>query len=603
MHKKGIIFLLVSVLIIALVFQFIRSDSIIKVAKNLNDIENIIKPSKINIPDHISKEKFLVIYDADENSSINVKNNVVNVLNYMKKEVVSTELKKYEYDSNYDCIVLTFESMNKIKDLSQLMDYIHNGKSLIFMERPLEDEAFKEIYSSLGIANYNDLEETKGIKLLSNVLFGAKGFESNEEVIENSSLQVKLKEDSKVYITTYDDIPLLWETNYGSGKIIYFNGTITNEKLNTGLIGGILSLSKNNFIYPIINSKMVNIDDFPSPVPQGIDEKIYEEYQRNIAQFYREVWWSDMLKAAHDYNVKYTGYIIETYNDKIEGPFIQDNSNAKNDLLIYGRELLKSGGEIGIHGYNHQALALEGQVKQDLGYNIWKNKEDMTKALEAVNDYGHSVFPYYKFKAFVPPSNILSPQGRDAVKEGLKNLKIISGLYTNDYLGDSYEQEFEVRDDGIIEFPRITSGYFKTDEEMWAIYNGINLFGVFSHFVHPDDILDYHRNKGKTWSQLYEEFSGILKEVHEKYWWLNANTASKAGINLVKYTESDPYIEYKENEIKIYCDNFRTNMYFILRSNNKIKSHNNCKVYHIDENVYLINMINNKALIKLENEG
>ncbi len=66
--------------------------------------------------------------------------------------------------------------------------------------------------------------------------------------------------------------------------------------------------------------------------------------------------------------------------------------------------------------------------------------------------------------------------------------------------GIIYDQEFEVADDGIIEFPRLSAGYSKNDESLWNIYNGLNMYGLFAHFIHPDDVLDPERNEGKSWT-------------------------------------------------------------------------------------------------------
>ena len=51
-------------------------------------------------------------------------------------------------------------------------------------------------------------------------------------------------------------------------------------------------------------------------------------------------------------------------------------------------------------------------------------------------------------------------------------------------------RNFEVADDGIIEFPRITAVM-----KIMMTRNGIfimvlNLYGLFAHFVHPDDVFD-----------------------------------------------------------------------------------------------------------------
>ncbi|PAB57750.1 DUF2194 domain-containing protein [Anaeromicrobium sediminis] len=601
MYKKSIILILLGLIFTAGIFQITRLDIINKATKNVNVAKEIGDPIKINIPSHVNKEKFLIIYDEMESGSLKIRGHLNKILKkYMKKNIVEVSVNEHIEDFHYDTIIIALEYIDNIKNLENIMNFAQGGGTLIFMERPLDGENFNKIHESLGIVDHKGLLDIRGIKLKENILIGVKEFQSNEEFIENSSMDVILNDKSRVYATSYDDIPLLWSNNYGHGKIIVFNGTITNEKLNTGLMAGIISLSREDFIYPIINCKLVHIDDFPAPVPEGINDKIYKEYARTIPQFYREIWWGDMLKFSKKYNIKYTSYIIETYNDRVREPFSQDDPKAKNYLLIYGREVLKHGGEIGIHGYNHQSLAPEGYIKEDLGYNPWDSEETMVGAVKEVINYGHSVFPHYTFRTYVPPSNILSPEGRRAIKKGMPHLKIISGLYLKNYTGDVYEQEFEISEDGIIEFPRLTYGYTKRADELWTIYNGVSLFGVFSHFIHPDDILDTHRSDGKSWSELSKEFEEIQEEIYKKYGWLRANTTSEAGINLIKYEEADPYIKYGENEIEIYCNNFRPNMYFILRTNKAIKKFENCKVQNIDEGIYLIQLEDSKGTIYTE---
>ena len=224
-----------------------------------------------------------------------------------------------------------------------------------------------------------------------------------------------------------------------------------------------------------------------------------------------------------------------------------------------------------MHGYNHQPLVLEGFIKQELGYTPWASKEDMEESIKELLDFINGVFPNYKLGSYIPPSNILSEEGRAALVSGNKDLRVISSLYIGGLEGDEYVQEFEIAPDGIIEFPRLSSGYIKTDEMMWSIYNGINLFGIFSHFIHPDDILDPYRNQGNSWSVLSKELDSIFSEVSTNYPWLRSFTATPAGEELKKYLESAPHIEYFGNTINIYCENFRSDIYFILRSDSEIQ--------------------------------
>ena len=125
------------------------------------------------------------------------------------------------------------------------------------------------------------------------------------------------------------------------------------DKPNVGLLAGILSLTSDTYVYPTVGAKVFIIDDFPAPVPEGIFPRLYDEVHLTTADFYRNVWWPQMLANAKRYGFKYTGVVIETYGNQVKGPFAPMSDR-------YGRELLKSGGELGIHGYNHQPLARAG---------------------------------------------------------------------------------------------------------------------------------------------------------------------------------------------------------------------------------------------------
>ena len=56
----------------------------------------------------------------------------------------------------------------------------------------------------------------------------------------------------------------------------------------------------------------------------------------------------------------------------------------------------------------------------------------MEVSLEEVYNFSKRAYPFYKFRLYVPPSNILSPQGRKAIIKSLPDLKIISSIYDED---------------------------------------------------------------------------------------------------------------------------------------------------------------------------
>ncbi|MBC7332877.1 MAG: DUF2194 domain-containing protein [Actinobacteria bacterium] len=606
MYVKRFVTIIIAILLMALVFQAVRSLLVARLIKNRNEPEILPDPRSITVPDSARNEHFLIVFNGKEDNSLKITENLQKSLDYMKKQYSIYDVEKtplpQKYALNFDCVILTFERLDLLADhLKEYIDYVSGGGKILFLTRPVIDKSFKEISNLLGIKTFSEkLVNERGIKLLSDILIGAQGFKTRSESIKNSSIRLTLDNDSKIHLTCYDGNPLLWEREYGSGKFIVFNGTMLNEKLNRGMIPGIISLACGDFVYPVLNIKMLHIDDFPAPIPRRRDEKIYEEFGRSIPQFYQEVWWPDIVKLLKRYDLKISCFVIESYNNDVEPPFKKPDKFQTQNLLLYGKEVLGIGGEIGLHGYNHQPLVPSGYVKQDLNYTPWRGKDDMRASIKELISYIHSIFNNYTLRAYVPPSNILSPEGRAAVIEANPDLEIIASVYLPNLEGDVYSQEFEVSGDGIIEFPRLSAGYEKTDEIMWQIYNGANMPGVFAHFIHPDDILDERRNKGKSWTILYEEFSSILSEVDSKFGWLRSRTISEASAELVKFLEFKPNIEYSENEIKIYCENFREDSYCILRTSKDVTKSVNCNYVRISKSAYLITIKDAYCSLTLE---
>ncbi|QCH26558.1 DUF2194 domain-containing protein [Clostridium tyrobutyricum] len=584
--KKNITILIVIVSILAVFFQMLRSNSTLGFFKNNNASLGTGEYISAKIPSTVHKEKFTVIYDKTEDASNDIKNNVVKTLEYMKKDVNVEDIKNVDnLDISNEGVILTFEDLDKVKSLYILEKYVKNGGNLLLAERPVYQDSLINISNMLGISKINGMVNSNGFKLLSNVLIKGSGLNIDEKIISNSSLNLNLNKNSNILAISNENIPLIWSNSFGEGNVLIFNGSILGEKLSRGLIAGLIGKLIPNYIYPVMGTKLTYIDDFPAPVPDGYDEGIYKEYGINIANFYKKMWLPAILKGAKVYNLRYTGTIIEDYNNNTKPPFAS-RINNDNDFILFGNELLKDGGEMGIHGYNHQSLAFKGYIKQPLGYKPWNSVSDMEDAIRETVKYSKSVFKNYKLRVYVPPSNILSPQGREAILKSMPDLKIISSLYDSPY-PDSYSQEFEIKD-GVYELPRVSSGYNDDEDTIWSEYNTITSSGVFSHFIHPDDVLDSRRSEGKDWEGLLKSYNSLLSNINTNFKWLKPVTASEGAKIMKNYLDIEPFIQYKGNLINVYCKNFKSGCKFILRSNNVIHQNGGCTVSKIDEGVYLV---------------
>lgn len=105
--------------------------------------------------------------------------------------------------------------------------------------------------------------------------------------------------------------------------------------------------------------------------------------------------------------------------------------------------------------------------------------------------------------------------------------------------------------------PRFSSGFFCTETIMWQIYNGIAGYGYFSHFIHPDDIMDKERGQGKTWGYLSQSFEEIFHRMNTDYPVLKPVIQSDMTRDFMEIENLKIAYEMKENKVYVNIENFR----------------------------------------------
>lgn len=596
-RKVSIIVLFV--LLSGLILQLSRTQFVLKMVDNedLTSYKDEIIKANLEQPATVSDQiDYCIVYD---DTTTAFKNNAEQALSYMQKKTKSYDvyLGKVDY-AKCPRIILTTPYLKHLGSIDEIESYVYNGGQLFFMNVLDMDTHFKALYRKLGILDFHDYVKSKGVEMLSNVLIGTIGKIFLESEI-NVSLGITLQKNIDVLIQSTNGTPLLWKSNYGHGTFMVFNGTLLADKVSRGLFSGSISLMEPDYIYPIFNMKTYFIDDFPAPIAKGKNPIIYKEYKRDLPSFYQNIWWPNMLQIAKQNNIIYTGAIIESYNDRVQPPFENTDDKELSYLISFGRELIQSGGEIGFHGYNHQSLTLDKKIAKSFGYNVWKSTEDMKASIQEIQHYAKVAFPSYTVTSYVPPSNALSQEGRQILKEAWPDLTVISSLYSEDSTNRSYIQEFEIAQDGIIEMPRISSGYFQSESDDWAIANAITGLGIFSHFTHPDDVISEDRSRG-GWSDMYEEFKHYMEEINTTYPWLLAMTATEAALNQAMVLQSNIQIEQTPSKINGNIGQFYNDQYFILRTEKKIGQLKNCEVKKIDTNTYLVQAYNSTFEVALK---
>lgn len=617
-NKKEFIYVLAIILISAVFIQVARTGTL-EQEFSINQ-ESVKTALKTTASENIPKDyqKIIALYSKDHIGSKELRDNMEKILEMARLnfEMVDIDsegvLEKVNGAGKDDIIVIGTEKFGNTEYIGlqeALVSKVEGGTGAVFMVRSYQPGLDR----LCGMAKNGGYME----KTVFGIEFHQKFFPGLDEIsmgkddrkIAHSSLDVKLS-GSAMLIASAQGIPVLWTNDYGSGRVVYVNSTMLMDKANRGIMTQSIALSSDRFVYTIFNGKIVNIDDFPAPVKPGADDVIYENYHMNNNMFYRNIWWSSLYNMAKIYHMKYTGLVIGVYNLETKSPLPNINTAGVQDIKYFGRKLSEIGGELGIHGYNHNSLALNGQMEFDnYGYSPWESKAAMEEGLLKLKNsieamYGKDT----KIYTYVPPSNIISKDGKEAVKNVFPEIKVFAGLYTGTPERGVLYQEFGKDPDieGVYDFPRISAGYEYNKYVMWDIYSGIAHYGIVSHFIHPDDILDAERSSGRNWEDLEKGIDSMFGDIYRRFPSLRGMTTTQAFEEYVKNENMNVYVEYGRDYIRISHESMSPPAYHMIKvKNGSIRSIEGGKYSILDteRGLYLVEATSADVNIKIGYEN
>ncbi len=600
--KKEIWSVFIVTALLGVFFQINRMDALLYINPWQNHLEEGNFLQAVGSQQQ-NRENYLLIYDPADVQSVLTRHIVEKIIHEQKKSIQSVPFyQPVVIDSKCQGLVIATNKLKNLAAMTSIEQYVEQGGRAAIL-RNLQSELLpEEMVAQLGIASLGQEISVPGIQVTGDMFLGLQGFGFDSDIYTTAVTDVMLTSDAVPQVTSQEGHPIIWSHNSGQGKYIVCNSRERDDKNNYGIYTAILSQLKEDYIYPVMNMKLFFIDDFPSPVPEGNFERIYQETGLSTADFYRRLWWPEMLNNGEKYNVKYTGLIIENYGDQVKGPFMPlADVNARNSLIVYGRELLKAGGELGIHGYNHQSLAPAGYGQDSLGYATWESQADMEESLRELKRYISDAYPGYEIHAYVPPSNILSPEGKTAVKNVFTDIKVYSSLWNGLATAKQYFQNFQLNADGTCELPRVTSGHVSASEKMWENYIVVNYNGVFSHFVHPDEIF-YEESENLTWTMMKQGLTDLLSELQNRFGWLEPVTATEGYEKMKDYFQMDYRLTRSEDGIKINAWDFHQPLTFILRTDKKIGSVTGGSAQRVQANAYVLTVTDGDFEIKWAGE-
>ena len=514
------------------------------------------------------KKSCLVLMDSSQEESIQAWTQFQQIFMDMRvgTEVVDLQEQTLPELEPYETVTVLLRSLEPLKEnVLDICSWVKEGGNVLFALTLQKETYVSMIEQKLGIisSGYQNAEVSSIYFEKDFLIGGGRSYVITDPF--DSAWEVQLDETARVYARIGDEngMPLIWERNYGKGKFVIDNFGLT-EKAVRGFYAASYSLLTDAGVYPVINGSVFYLDDFPSPVPGGDGTYVRRDYNTSIAEFYSNVWWPDMMTLAAKHGVKYTGVIIENYEDNTD-----ENITEQTDVQrfqYFGNMILHQGGELGYHGYNHQPLSLSNvDYGTVLPYKTWTSLDAMEKAVDELIRFGKKMFPATELSVYVPPSNVLSEEGRKLLGEKFPEIRSIASNY---FPGEfAYVQEFETAEDGIVEQPRIISGAVIDDYMQMAALSELNMHFVNSHFMHPDDLLDEDRGAALGWEKL-------KKRLDEYMTWLNGSaeelrnlTGSELAGAVQRYGALTVDKEITEKEIRLHLGNLYDEAYLMVRIN------------------------------------
>ena len=547
----------------------------------------------------------LLLYSSADKASASAYEQFAVILDDMKVGTLAVDLAHASIPNyqSYSVVIVLFSDLSYIgEELISICKWVYDGGNVLF---PLTID--KNAYSS-AIENKLGIEASYGYTYVESMYInedfmigGGKAFQVPDAY--ESARTVQLKPETTIVHAAMgkrDGVPLIWEAKYGEGKFVVDNFGMC-DKAFRGFFAASLSLFEDVYLYPVINGSSFYLDDFPSQIPDGNSSYITRDYGTTIRDFYINIWWPDMMNLSDKYGIKYTGLAIECYDDAVDGT--TDATPDTGTFLNFGNMLLRKGGELGYHGYNHQPLCLGNKDYQGIyDYKTWTSPAAMEKAFQHLIDFCDELFPDVEMSIYVPPSNLLSEEGRELLVEEFKEIQTLSGIYLpDDALDFCLLQEFEVDENGVVDQPRIISGCDLDDFMTMGALSELNLHYVNNHFTHPDDALDPERGAELGWDELRHRFERYLDWLYTSAPGIRNFTGTELSAAVQRFAAVAPHKEISGDQMVITIENFVDDAQFMVRFNEKLpKSVKGGELTHLTGDLYSLEANKSTVTVRFE---
>ena len=122
---------------------------------------------------------------------------------------------------------------------------------------------------------------------------------------------------------------------------------------------------------------------------------------------------------------------------------------------------------------------------------------------------------------------------------------------------------------------------------LWQEISVLNYIGVFSHFIHPDELF-YETAANTTWHEMETGLRSFMHKIHTRFPWLTAETISDSLPFFSDYFDMDYRVQRMTDGMELYTWGCAGELRFLLHTAHTIERTEGCTAEPADEGVYLI---------------
>ena len=506
----------------------------------------------------------LFVLDKSDEESVRFDGNLRKICDYTKFPYQSISMEKWDslaiIPKTTRVLCMAGTPKLSTKSIAAITDFVAKGGTF-FLPIATEDKRLGYLLGFKVDANYNTDISSKGFYFKTEMLPGIKEFKINKKERHYGFDKSNFSNKIKILAVSISDptYPTMIENRIGKGRVILYNTRKSFEKRDRGLLFSGLLKGLEGVPYPIANTSTIFLDDFPCPLFDTKSEPIASEMNLSSTEYVKKIWWPDMLKLANKYNISYSVMLTFDYKNNVQPPFIFDQWNTHkikvnskyeslSDWFVY--DAAKNGHELAFHGFNHVELLK----------NLWTNQDFIETSLKTVekkwnlSDFGKLPVTY------VPPSNYIDQAGILQLKNTLPSLKYLCSIFNGSKKnGGDREFDFDPYSKDFFDYPRISSGFYFSPEEETDMRSAFLYTGIWTHFLHPDDVyqlnniksnlddeFDYRNSRNLGWYKtkgknigMFPEFDYFLKNLTTNYPQIRFFNTSEAAEYVIDWRASN----------------------------------------------------------------